>query len=498
VLVGSEWFLRLYDERGAERWKKPLPGTAWALALVGDGRIVLAALGDGTLRWFARENGEELAALFFAAGSSRWVAWNPAGYYDASPGGEDLLGWVLAHGAGADFHPISRFRQDYFRPERVRPAPGAAPTQTAAADGPKVAPPVVELLSPEDGGAASGETALLTLRLRGVEATDKVKVRINGRLADTHAGPSLAEKQLVGGERGRYSIEVRLDPGENHVEVFAEGRSGTSKPATLKLSAPHVERAGGIGSFAAKPKLYVLSIGVSEYRDKSLTLGFAAKDARDFVAIVAKQKGKLYRDVESRVLDDGKATRDAVLDGLEWLRRQVTSRDVGMLFIAGHGVNDADGTYYYLPVDTDLDALKRSGVIFSEIRNTMANLAGKALFFIDTCHSGNVLGAGRRAVPTDLTAVINELASAENGVVVFSSSTGRQFSLEHPSWGNGAFTKALVEGLGGGADLNKSGRITHKMLDFFVAERVKELTLGKQTPVTQAPGGVPDFPIALR
>jgi hypothetical protein len=30
-----------------------------------------------------------------------------------------------------------------------------------------------------------------------------------------------------------------------------------------------------------------------------------------------------------------------------------------------------------------------------------------------------------------------------------------------------------------------------------VSERVKTLTGGKQSPVTQAPGGVPDFPVAL-
>jgi uncharacterized caspase-like protein len=67
--------------------------------------------------------------------------------------------------------------------------------------------------------------------------------------------------------------------------------------------------------------------------------------------------------------------------------------------------------------------------------------------------------------------------------------------LEDPSWGNGAFTKAVVEGINGKADLNSTGRITYKMLDFYISERVKELTHGRQTPVTQGPGGVPDFPI---
>lgn len=37
-----------------------------------------------------------------------------------------------------------------------------------------------------------------------------------------------------------------------------------------------------------------------------------------------------------------------------------------------------------------------------EIRKTMASLTGKSVFFIDTCHAGNVLGAGRRAAVSNI------------------------------------------------------------------------------------------------
>ena len=36
------------------------------------------------------------------------------------------------------------------------------------------------------------------------------------------------------------------------------------------------------------------------------------------------------------------------------------------------------------------------------------------------------------------------------------------------------------------------------MLDLYISERVKALTHGKQSPVTQAQGGVPDFPLAVK
>ena len=104
---------------------------------------------------------------------------------------------------------------------------------------------------------------------------------------------------------------------------------------------------------------------------------------------------------------------------------------------------------------------------------------------------------GRRAAPLDITAVINELSSAENGTVVFASSSGNQYSLEDDAWGNGAFTKAVVEGLTGKADYMGRGKITINMLDLYISERVKELTHGKQTPTTTKPTVIPDFPIAI-
>ena len=105
--------------------------------------------------------------------------------------------------------------------------------------------------------------------------------------------------------------------------------------------------------------------------------------------------------------------------------------------------------------------------------------------------------SGRRsASAADIIGFVNELASAENGVVVFASSSGRQYSLEDPAWNNGAFTKALVEGLGGKADLFNQNNVSIKSLDYYISQRVKELTKGQQTPTTIIPSSISDFPIA--
>ena len=166
--------------------------------------------------------------------------------------------------------------------------------------------------------------------------------------------------------------------------------------------------------------------------------------------------------------------------------RQTTNRDVAALFVAGHRVNNANGNYYFLPVNFNQERLRSTSVAFTEFKNTLAALLGKTLLFLDTCHAGNVLGGTRRTA-LDITGVINELASAESGMVVFAASAGQQYSLENEKWGNGAFTKALVEGLGGKADYTKTGRITVTTLDLYLAERVKELTQGQQKPARPSP-----------
>jgi hypothetical protein len=76
-----------------------------------------------------------------------------------------------------------------------------------------------------------------------------------------------------------------------------------------------------------------------------------------------------------------------------------------------------------------------------------------------------------------------------------------RYARTHPSradWGNGAFTKAILEGLfEGRADLLRKGTITLSQLDAYVADRVKQLTGGVQHPIMIRPPTVPDFPIAL-
>jgi hypothetical protein len=451
------------------------------------------------------KDGKELLAFFPHADKKRWVLWTPSGYYDASPGAEELIGWHVNNGSdqAADFFPISRFRAAYYRPdvvaktletldegEAIRLSNEESGRKKGEISVAKILPPVVSILSPKDGSETSAKEIEVKFEVRSPsgEPVTNVKVLVDGR----PIGRGLTIKEIQK-DQGIQATKVPIPEKDAEISIIAENRNAASEPATVTLKWRGKVKED---EFIIKPKLYVLAIGVNKYEDKNLTLQFAAKDAKDFAESLLKEKGGLYRDVVVKVLTDEKATKDEIIDGFEWISKETTSNDVAMVFLAGHGVNDSGGVYYYLPVNANLERLRRTGVPFTEMRNTVTSLAGKTILFIDTCHAGNVMGA--RAVATDITGVVNELASAENGAVVFASSTGKQYSFEDPTWGNGAFTKATVEGIEGKADYTGKGRITINMLDLYISERVKELTKGKQTPATAKPKTIPDFPLALK
>jgi len=503
-LLGTNWYLRLFNSDGTEKWEVPVPGVVWTVNISGNDQVAIAGFSDGTIRWYRLKDGKELLAFFSHNDKKRWVVWTPSGYYDASPGAEELIGWHINNGKdnAADFFPASKFRSTYYRPdviakildtldeaEAVRLADAESGRKKETSTIQKTLPPVVNIISPRDGEEVSTAEIIVkyTLRTPSEEPVTGIKTLVDGRPVANQRGISVVPK-----DKDVTEIKITIPEKDSEISIIAENKYAASEPSTVRLKwkgKPTSEE------FVIKPKLYVLAIGVSAYQNKNIALGFPAKDARDFAEAMQKQKGNLYSDVTAKVLTDEKATRDEIMDGLEWIQRETTSKDMAMIFLAGHGVNDASGIYYFLPVNADTEKLKRTGVVFSDIKNTINSIAGKVILFVDSCHSGNVMGT-RRGV-ADVNAVVNELSSAENGAVVFAASTGKQYSLEAKEWNNGAFTKALVEGISGKADYTGKGKITINMLDLYLSERVKELTKGTQTPTTTKPQTISDFPVAV-
>ena len=604
-VLGTSWYLRAFDRSGAPRWSRSVPDAAWGVNISADGKVLVAALGDGTLRWYRYADGEELLAVYIHSRSREWVAWTPQGYYDASPGGDRLIGWqlnryealpglaiqyvvpgssaalsgllagdviqaidnqpidsrgslvarlrtvaagdslrflVLREGASkdvdvllasaepggpprlgtvvgkalsqveaSDFFPVNVFRERFYRPKVVESVLQTLDESDAIASANvrgsrsvsevKVAealPPIAHILQPIDGDTFTDENVTIHYLVRnpGGAAASKVQILVDGRPLDSARGlkrirpepEAQANASDAESADTQQSMTIPLPARDVSLTVIAENSFGTSPPSTIQL-----HWAGETSSESSpKPRLYALAVGVSDYSDESLSdLKFASKDAEDFADIIKRQQDGFYRDVIVKVLRDPE--HDQFRDGLTWLGEQISGEDVAMLFVAGHGVNDEDGDYYFLASDANPDRIAHTAVSHDDIRSSLSSLPGKVIAFFDTCHSGNVMGG-----VADINGVVNDLTAAENGVVVYSSSSGNQVSLENPIWGNGAFTKVLVDGLKGKAALfDDTGEITIKQLDAYLSHQVKALTDNRQTPVTTTPPTIQDFTIAV-
>jgi hypothetical protein len=509
VLVGTERSLQLFDGDGRPVWQAEAPAAVAAVAFSGDRRLAVAALADGTVRWLAAADGKALLALLPHGDRRRWVAWTPSGYYDASADGDDLIGWYLERGPGqaADFFRASLLRDHLRRPDVIdrvlftldeRRAREEADAESGRTQPPqplrRLLPPLVRILSPTDGAAVAHGQVTLRVALRSPSGEPIVGLRalVHGRRVQTRTALLQEAGPGRGIPEGVRTVTVAV-PSEDCTVVFvAETAHSASEGAAVRLrwSGPPDQK------IESQPDLYLLAVGISGYQQGRLRLEYAAKDARDLEAALRAQAGRAYRRVEARVLTDREATRGGILAGMKWLGARASPTDVSVLFLAGHGTSDATGgRYFFLPYEADPLDLGRTALAAGELQQGLRRISGKVLLFLDTCHAGNVLDPHSRGA-ADLRRLASELASVESGVVVYAASSGGQLSQESPRWGNGAFTKALVEGLRGKADYGQTGRITVSTLEHYISERVRALTREEQVPSLARPLTLPDFLVA--
>jgi WD40 repeat protein len=500
LYLGTDWALRRYRADGEPVWQIEVPEVTWGVNVADHDRIVVAAHVDGTVRWYRAEDGAELLALFVNAEDKSWIAWTPKGYYAASAGGEDLMGWQVNRSwtEAPDFFPAAQFHERFYRPDIVRQvlltrdedsaikaaneAARRSEKSEAIAD---ALPPVIEIVDPAPGAQVTDRVVTFRYRVRtpSGEKPDSVDVLIDGRPAGTRGAAVVSEDNDVD------AIDVTIPARDVEVSLVASLGDRVSVPARVKLI-----WAGPPSEETIKRRLFAVFVGISKYDRQDLELGFADADARDFAEEAAAQQGLLYEKVETRLLVDGEASADNIRAALSWLEEKVGPDDVGLLFLAGHGVTDAKQRFYFLPVGGDPAKLRSTAISESEIREAISTLPGKTLFFIDACHAAASLD--RNEGDVDVTSIVNRMARADSGVIMFASSQGRELSLESSEWKHGAFTAVLLKGVEGGADYEKDGAITTAELNLWLSSKVKELTQDRQTAVMLKPDTVPDFAVA--
>jgi len=493
VLLGTDTHLRLFGRDARPIGAVATPAAAWAVTVSADGRFAIAALLDGTLRWYGLTPDAPLAeraALFSHADGQHWVLFTPEGFFDdGDRGGEALVGVHLNRARNQQPEWIS-FSQAYralYAPAVVQarlhgdPAPARA---HAAELGDLrlrlVQQPLVELANPcvpGSGGACEPlelgrglapviPAGATTLRL-GVKVTDRgagvghLDVFVNKRNTGRHPPPPAA---------ATTTIDVPLDPGANAVQLRAYDGTGT----IFSETPPLVLASAGNGSGDTRGRLYVLAIGIDHFASPQLTLHNAVADARTFVDVVRRAATPLYRSVEITLLVDSQATRAGIMAAFNLLSQQVRSGDTFLFYVASHGDRgELDGRFLLIPEDeSDISSaatIARDAIGENTLVAALARIPARdALLFLDTCHSGTVTA--------------DNLANVghETGRYLLAAASSLQEALDSYDNRNGVFVYAVREGLSGKAATDPDGTVSALALGEYVSRRVGQLAREKK------------------
>jgi len=296
-------------------------------------------------------------------------------------------------------------------------------------------------------------------------------------------------------------VEVILAAGINQIEFFCTNSKGVRSLVRKKIITCE-------NNFA-KPDLYLVTVGVSNYQNSDFNLKYSSKDAQDIEHLLSKSKA--YTNIKTLSYSDTSFVKTASSEIASFLRPAKVN-DVVVFFYAGHGVLDDKFNYFLSTYDMNFKKPEDKGLSFDQLENLFESLnCRNKLMMIDACFSGeidktslkidsNLIEKGSQiqfrsaqsaAIDDNGDMGIFELSKrvftdlrVSKGTNILSSSSGIEYSLEGDKWGNGLFTHVLKQGLANkAADLNDDKQIRILELQVYLRETVSTLSEGNQNPI---------------
>ena len=517
-----------------------------------NGRWVAGGSSDRAIRLWELDSGA-LVATFVSGQESGWICFLPNGYYRCSRGGWENVSFVF----GSRAYPFEQFDLMFNRPDIVMERLGCEDKELIAAAKKAYQRRLARMgLKEEDLSSELHlpEVAIDRESLPLVTAEQRVELKVKAwddKYALDCVMVWINDVPVSYGERGPgFSVRARQSHRIN-ATIRGELCAGTNKIQASVINARGVESLKDTvyvecTAEVGKPKLWVLAIGVSDYKVPALKLRYAAKDAEDVASLpstgAARQRfEERFAEVNVLTLTDSDATRGRILAAKQFLARSGVD-DVAVVFAAGHGFLDKKYDYYFGTYDVDPHNPSERGLLFDELNGLLAAIpARNKLLLIDTCHAGELdpdVVARAKAVPVaqveapalergasvmvrafdrgvGVTVAEEHRRSVSNasiiqedffadlrrgtGAVVISSCSGDEYSVEGEKWRNGVFTYAVLECLQEfKGDVNGDGRIVVSELRDYVAARVRELTGGGQNPTVRQENLANDFVLVAR
>ena len=311
-------------------------------------------------------------------------------------------------------------------------------------------------------------------------------------------------------------IEVELTHGQNLVTTYVVNDKGIeSERESFEIFYENE---------SAKPDLYLITLGTSEFNQPGFNLNYASKDATD-VSNAFKTKTNLFANIYNFSLLNQQVTLQNI-NNLRAELKKTKPNDVVVVFFAGHGLLDKDLNYFLSTYTVNFKNPGENGLPYDNLSGLLDNIAArKKLIFIDACHSGEV---DKESVIT--VAVKSEQANSglvfravgdktiqgktglensfelmkylftdlrkNSGATIISAAGGTEVASETDEWKNGAFTFCLLNGLKNGlADADHDGKIMLSELKDYMYKAVPQLTGGKQQPTFRSENIRGDFRI---
>jgi len=231
-----------------------------------------------------------------------------------------------------------------------------------------------------------------------------------------------------------------------------------------------------IGNYANS---WAVVIGINSYQ-KAPRLNYAVADARSMLAAILDLG---FAPDKTIAILDQEATKQRLEQVLYSMLRKTTPEDRVLVFFAGHGITTAlprggeEG--YLLPVDGDPDDPGLTAIAMEDLRRIAKRIPAKhILFAVDACYSGFAIT--RDVPPTRVDTVYLEAMTKEPAVQIITAGRKGEPVLEED--GHGLFTRRLIQGLGGLADVDQNGVITGQELATWLESRVIRDSNNRQHP----------------
>lgn len=213
-------------------------------------------------------------------------------------------------------------------------------------------------------------------------------------------------------------------------------------------------------------------IGIDDYGGRFPTLKSAVSDTERVAATLSAMGFDTVHELKR-----GEATNTAILGLLEeTLPRTAGSSDLVVVYFAGHGYTTG-GEGYVLPANATAD-VPGTGVSLQRLKEASHRLKARHVMYLtDSCFSGRAFRRDGSADDGDPTAFWTPTSRLVEIIVA-----GRENETANETDQGGVFTSAVLEGLGGAADVDADLVVSGRELAGYVTARVAQLTGDRQHP----------------